>query len=255
MKNNEKWKMKKFSEKQKSKSPKISLVFWLHTQNPWRFLGFAVVVFVTFFSMKSLCLFPEEKQQNILGFVVFPRKSDNRYWTWNKNTHFTDENQRHNFAKVGPSHNNYSSRIVNRSTTTTTATVRSLSRRCASPARRFVGSPHPQRSFCFRWWPGRHRSSLEIGRARQRVSVLLNDWHLIFEKTASCNLERKVLGIQSSDTHLGSCDHSTTVLITFLSDWWGAARQKCCGRVVEVLLILAPPSSDRTVSHSKVMQS
>ena len=82
-----------------AKSLKISS---LHTQNPRRFSWFCL----------GMCLFPQENQQPVLGLTVFPKKSDNFHWTWNKNTHFTDENQRKKIAKVSPSNNNYSFRII-----------------------------------------------------------------------------------------------------------------------------------------------
>ena len=46
------------------------------------------------------------------GWSFFLRKVTIFHWTWNKNTHFTDENQRKKIAKVSPSNNNYSLRII-----------------------------------------------------------------------------------------------------------------------------------------------
>ena len=61
---------------------------WLHTQNPRRFPGFTVVV-VTFFDEVlhdfldfSECAFLPKKINNPFWVVtVFPRKSNNFYWT------------------------------------------------------------------------------------------------------------------------------------------------------------------------------
>ena len=90
-------KMKKNDEKRK-KNEEI----WLHTQNPRRFPGFTVVV-VTFFvkilddfhDFVSECVsFPWKINNPFWGVIVFPKKSDNFHWTCNKNTHFSDENER-----------------------------------------------------------------------------------------------------------------------------------------------------------------
>ena len=100
-------KMEKNDEKRKKNEKN-----WIHTQNPRRFPGFTVVVVTFFVKILGMCLFPEENQQPVLGVIVFPKKSDNFHWTWNKNTHFTDENERKKIAKVSPSNNNYSFRII-----------------------------------------------------------------------------------------------------------------------------------------------
>ena len=53
-------------------------------QNPRRFPWFF-----------SECVsFPREINNPFWVVIVFPKKSDNFHWTWNKNTHFTDENER-----------------------------------------------------------------------------------------------------------------------------------------------------------------
>ena len=62
---------------------------WLHTQNPPRFLGFAVVVVICFVEIPddfhdfvSECVLPRRKSTAHFGGVsVFPLKSDNFYWT------------------------------------------------------------------------------------------------------------------------------------------------------------------------------
>ena len=63
-------------------------VFWLHTKNPERFPGFAVVVILFFdeilddFHVFSECVFFQKKINNPFEILtVFPRKSDNFYWT------------------------------------------------------------------------------------------------------------------------------------------------------------------------------
>ena len=90
-------KMKKNDEKRKKNGKN-----WIHTQNPRRFPVFTVVV-VTFFvkilddfhDFFSECVSFQRKINNPFWVViVFPKKSDNFHWTSNKNTHFTDENER-----------------------------------------------------------------------------------------------------------------------------------------------------------------
>ena len=89
--------MEKNDEKKKKNEKK-----WIHTQNPRRFPGFIVVV-VTFFvkilddfhDFVSVCVsFPRKINNPFWEVIVFPKKSDNFHWKWNKNTHFTNENQR-----------------------------------------------------------------------------------------------------------------------------------------------------------------
>ena len=121
-KNGKKWKMKKKNEKNRekwwkktekwkkmgshAKSSTISRVYRcccnFFRQNPRRLPWFCF----------GMCLFPKENQQPVLGVIVFQKKSDNFHWTWNKNTHFTDENEQKKIAKVSPSNNNYSFRII-----------------------------------------------------------------------------------------------------------------------------------------------
>ena len=105
MKNEKRIKTKKKLEKLMKKERKMRKIGF-HFQNPQRFPGFTVVVVVTF-SVKNprrfpcffgMCLFPEENQQPVLRVHRFQTKSDNYHWTWNKNTHFTDENQRRKFS-------------------------------------------------------------------------------------------------------------------------------------------------------------
>ena len=100
MKKNQKEKMKKWRKIKKCEISEYFSGFRFHTKNPWRFLGFAVVV--TFFDdilddfhIFSGCVFFRKKIKNQFGcFTVCPRKSYKVHWTWNKNTHFTDENHR-----------------------------------------------------------------------------------------------------------------------------------------------------------------
>ena len=62
--------------------------FWLHTQNPQRFLGGAVVVVTfsdeildDFHAFFGMCLFRKENQQPILEVTVFPMNSGNVHGT------------------------------------------------------------------------------------------------------------------------------------------------------------------------------
>ena len=120
--NERKWKKMKENERTWKKMKN-----WIHTQNPRRFPWFTVVVgtfFVEllddFHDFVSECVSFQRKINNpFWGVIVFPKKSDNCHFTWNKNTHFTDENQRKKFAKVSPSNNNYSPGKTNHPTTTT----------------------------------------------------------------------------------------------------------------------------------------
>ena len=101
MKENErKWNKIKESKRKIMKIER-KLKKWIHTKNPRRFPGFTVVV-VTFFvkilddfhDFVSQCVSFQRKINNPLwGVIVFPKKSGNFHWTWNKNTHFTDENE------------------------------------------------------------------------------------------------------------------------------------------------------------------
>ena len=116
-KNEKKKKTKKWRKMMKKKKDEKN---WIHTQNHRRFPGFTGVV-VTFFvkilddfhDVVSECVSFTRKINNPFWEVsVFPKKSDHFHWTWNKNTHFTDENQRKKFAEVSPSNNDYSFRII-----------------------------------------------------------------------------------------------------------------------------------------------
>ena len=111
-KNEKRWKnekMKKNDEKRKNKkldshakSSTISRVYRcccnFFRQNPRRFPWFCF----------GMCLFPKENQQPVFGCNRFSEEKWQFHWTWNKNTHFSDENERKKFAKVSPSNNNYS---------------------------------------------------------------------------------------------------------------------------------------------------
>ena len=106
MKKNE----KKTEKIEKNDEKRKKMKKWIHTQNPLRFPGFTVVV-VTFFikilddfhDFVSECVSFQRKINNpFWGVIVFPKKSDNFHWTWNKNTHFSDENERKKFAKGQP---------------------------------------------------------------------------------------------------------------------------------------------------------
>ena len=102
MKENERKWMKMIENERKNERKWKKNEKWFHTQNPRRFPGFTVVV-VTF-SVKILddfhdfvseCVsFPRKMNNPFWGVIVFPKKIDNFHWTWNKNTHFTDENER-----------------------------------------------------------------------------------------------------------------------------------------------------------------
>ena len=108
-------KMKKNDEKRK-KNEEI----WIHAQNPRRFSGFNVVV-VTFFRQNpwrflwfcfGMCLFPKENQQPVLGSYRF---SDEK-WQFSLDvkqqyTFFRRKSTKKN-AKVSPSNNNYSFRMI-----------------------------------------------------------------------------------------------------------------------------------------------
>ena len=74
----------------------------------------------------SKCVFPKKINNQFGRLPFFQRKSVNFPWTGNKNTHFTDENQRNKNRKGQPSLTiiNFSSRIMNHSTTTTTGSDR-----------------------------------------------------------------------------------------------------------------------------------
>ena len=74
----------------------LPLLLLLFLSNPTRFPWFCF----------GRSLFPEENQQPVLGS-----------WTWNKNTHFTYENQWKKSLRSALFNNNYSFRIINHSTT------------------------------------------------------------------------------------------------------------------------------------------
>ena len=90
-------KMEKNDEKKKKNAKHFT-----HTQNPRRFPGFTVVVVIFFVKILddfhdfvSECVsFPMKINNPFWRVIVFPKKSDNFHSTWNKNTHFTDENER-----------------------------------------------------------------------------------------------------------------------------------------------------------------
>ena len=103
MKHDQKW----WKKKEKWKK-------WIHTQNSWRFPGFAVVV-VTFF-VKILndfydfvfgMSFPQENQQPILGGHRFQMKSGSFHWTWNKTHTFYRRKSTKHIANVSPSNKSY----------------------------------------------------------------------------------------------------------------------------------------------------
>ena len=85
-------KTKKMEGEKKKGHLQIFLRFFcLHTQNPRRFPGFAVVV-VTFFDVifddihfffRNM-FFVKEINNEFLGVSMFPGKSDTFCWTWNK---------------------------------------------------------------------------------------------------------------------------------------------------------------------------
>ena len=129
MKKNEKlkkWKkrkkkrMKKKNWRKMMKKRKKNEKKWIQTQYPRRFPGFTVVVVTCFVKILddlhdfvSECVSFLRKINNLFcGLTVFPKKSGNFHWTWNKNTHFSDENPRKKIAQVSPSNNNHSFRIL-----------------------------------------------------------------------------------------------------------------------------------------------
>ena len=74
---------------------------------------------------RNVSLFPEENQQPVFAVSPFFRRKVAIFIGRETNTHIlTDENQRKKFAKVSPSNNNCSFRMINHSTATTTTTTR-----------------------------------------------------------------------------------------------------------------------------------
>ena len=81
----------------------LPLLLWL----------FFVKILNDFHDFVSECVsFPKKINNPFWVVTVFPKKSDKFHWTWNKNTHFSDENRRKKIAKVSPSNNNYSFRMT-----------------------------------------------------------------------------------------------------------------------------------------------
>ena len=59
------------------------------------FVTFFVKILDDFHDFVSECVsFPMKINNPFCEVTVFPKKSGNVHWTWNKNTHFTNENQR-----------------------------------------------------------------------------------------------------------------------------------------------------------------
>ena len=126
-KQKKKWKWKKWKNENKTKKwrkimkkRKKNEKKWIHTQNPWRFPGFTVVV-VTFFvkirddfhDFVSECVsFPRKINNPFWEAIVFPKKSENFHLMWNKNTFYRRKSTKKKIAKVSPSDNNYSFRII-----------------------------------------------------------------------------------------------------------------------------------------------
>ena len=113
-------------KKQKCEISQDFLGFWLHTQNPRRFAGFAVVVVVTFFSMTSSTMsmlfvrnvsFLKKIDNQLGGLTVFRRKM--AIFIEGETKHILPTKTNEQFAKVSPSNNNYSFSILNHSTTAT----------------------------------------------------------------------------------------------------------------------------------------
>ena len=125
MKENERtWKMKKMK---KWKNGKIKKKYFFEKnwkmEKKWRTtmkkerkmkkFGFTRRILDDFQGFVSECVsFLSKNNKPFWEVIVFQKKSDNFHWTWNKNTHFTDENERKEIAKVSPSKNNYSFRII-----------------------------------------------------------------------------------------------------------------------------------------------
>ena len=128
----EKKQFKKSKNKEKfknAKSQKISQVFWFHTQKSSTIPWFAIVVvssfdeiFDDFRNLFRNVFCSLRKSTTHFGVSpFFQRVSDNIHWTWNKHNHtLPTKINEHFFAKVRSSDNNYSFRIINHSTTTTT---------------------------------------------------------------------------------------------------------------------------------------
>ena len=130
-----------------------------------------------------MCLFPEENQQPVLGSQRFSEEKWQFSLVVKQKTHFTEEINEKQFAKVGSSHNNfYSFRVINHSTTTTGST-------------RFV-SPFLRVAF---------------GRAqllhRDRYAVRLLSWHRCCSWTRLMTpvvVQRQVLGFDRAENCGGS---------------------------------------------------
>ena len=60
----------------------------------------------------GLCLFPNENQQPVLGVIVFPMKSDNFFNGRDTKIHILQTKMNEKIAKVSPSDNNYSFRMI-----------------------------------------------------------------------------------------------------------------------------------------------
>ena len=108
-----KWKNEKKTKKwkKKKKNEKIEKNWWKEKEK-WKKLDshaksstisrvyrccciFFVKIFDDFHDFVSECVsFPRKINNPFWVGSVFPEKSDNFHWTWNKNTHVTDENQR-----------------------------------------------------------------------------------------------------------------------------------------------------------------
>ena len=107
-KNGEKWWKKKENEE-----------IWIHTQNTnsrvyhcccnffrRNHRRFPMILF------RNVSLSRWKSTTNFGVSPFFQGKSDNFHWTWNKNTHLSDENRRTKIANVSPSNNYFSFRII-----------------------------------------------------------------------------------------------------------------------------------------------
>ena len=79
---------------------------WIHTQNPRRFPGCTVVVVVVVTLFVKIL---DDFHDFVSECVSFPWENQQPFW---EVTHFSDENRRKKIAKVSPSNNNYSFRIL-----------------------------------------------------------------------------------------------------------------------------------------------
>ena len=101
MKKMKKWKHEKNEKiarkkRKKKKRGKIHKRKKWKMRNLWTFPRKILDDFHVFFA--ESVFFPTKINNHFFGYVVFHRKSDKFYWTWNNNTHSTNDNQRTIFS-------------------------------------------------------------------------------------------------------------------------------------------------------------